>query len=128
MINKIYFALTLAGVLFSGYLSSVKFFTKTCAFNEGCPYFLGYPACYYGFIIFLSMFITTIYANRKSYGEILLSKKLAPLSALGILFSGYFVVIENFKFSTCAIGLVFYILIFSITVKNIHKIQGFREK
>lgn len=114
--KKIYLALTLAGVLFSGYLSSVKLFTKTCAFNESCPYFLGYPACYYGFVIFMSMFILTLFAIQKSYGEIWLSKLLSKLSLVGILFSGYFVLIENFKVSTCTFGLMFYIAIFSISI------------
>ncbi len=120
--KKIYIILTLAGVMFSGYLSSIKFFTKTCAFNETCPYFLGYPACYYGFIIFVSMFTITVYSFQKNLGEIWLSKKLAKLSLVGILFSGYLVVIvEKLKFSTCTLGLIFYLLIFSISIWFLNK-------
>lgn len=121
--KKIYLALTLAGVLFSGYLSSIKFFTSTCAFNESCPYFLGYPACYYGFVVFMSMFIITIYSIRNNFGEIWLSKKLSKLSLAGILFSGYLVVIvENFKWSTCTMGLIFYVLIFTVSAWRMKRI------
>ena len=52
---RLLLALSIAGLLFSGYLSSYRFFSDTCAFNEPCPYFLGYPACYYGFAMFLIM-------------------------------------------------------------------------
>lgn len=122
--KKIYLLLTLSGVLFSGYLSSVKFFTKTCAFNESCPYFLGQPACYYGFIIFLGMFIITIYSIRNKFGEIWLSKKLSMLSLSGIIFSGYLVVIvENFRFSTCTLGLGFYTIIFILSVWYLNKFK-----
>jgi hypothetical protein len=55
----ILFFLALAGLLFSGYLSTVKFFSDTCAFNESCPLFLGYPACFYGFAMYLIMFCVT---------------------------------------------------------------------
>ena len=41
--NMLNVLLTLSGVLFSGYMSSIRFFSDQCAFNEPCPYFLGYP-------------------------------------------------------------------------------------
>lgn len=119
--KKIYLFLTTAGVLFSGYLSGVKFFTKTCAFGEGCPYFLGYPACYYGFVMFLSMFVLTLVSINKNSEVRLLSKQLVLVSLLGICFSGYFVFLENFGLTTCAFGLIFYILIFIISLKNFLK-------
>jgi hypothetical protein len=52
-------ALASAGLLFSGYLSAVNLFSGTCAFNETCPYFLGYPACWYGFAMYLIIFLVT---------------------------------------------------------------------
>ncbi|MFZ2523332.1 MAG: vitamin K epoxide reductase family protein [Minisyncoccia bacterium] len=119
--KKIYLFLTLAGVLFSGYLSGVKFFTKTCAFNETCPYFLGYPACYYGFAMFSLMFIFAVISLVKSSGEKNLSKKLMIVSLIGIIFSGYFVIQENFTFSTCAMGLVFYLTIFTLSTRNLFR-------
>ncbi len=62
--NNTYFKtiayLALAGTLFAGYLSFMKLLTSTCAFNESCPYFLGYPACWYGFGMFLIMLVLSI--------------------------------------------------------------------
>src|ERR1019366_10609833 len=55
----ILFILASAGLLFSGYLSAVNLFSHTCAFNESCPFFLGYPACFYGFAMYLVMFFVT---------------------------------------------------------------------
>lgn len=119
--------LTFAGVLFSGYLSAVKLFSGTCAFNEGCPYFLGYPACLYGFIMFLIMFITSIVGLRKSAPADSLVKVLRYVSLLGIVFAGRFVVLEmiqwveygnphyNLLLPTCAYGLVFYSIIFALS-------------
>ena len=48
--DKNYLRITLGlasgGTAFSGYLSAVRLLTGSCAFNESCPFFLGYPACW----------------------------------------------------------------------------------
>jgi hypothetical protein len=120
--------LTLAGVLFSGYLSGVKFFSGACAFKEGCPVFLGYPACYYGFAMFSTMFVATLLALvRRASGRWPLQLNLA-VSALGLCFSGSFAVREiavwfqpgqfrlyGLGLSTCVYGFLFYIVIFVFT-------------
>lgn len=117
-------ALSFAGLLFSGYLSGVKFFTTTCAFKESCPYFLGYPACYFGFAMFLTL---AIFSFLNLFSKVKIQRGLLTLvlvSLMGILFAGYFTLGELpilFKdglgayvlgLPTCALGLVFYILIF----------------
>ena len=126
------FVLATAGLLFSGYLSAIKLFTGTCAFNESCPYFLGLPACWYGFAMYLIMFIVTGAALRKDPPEagsprarkikkVILTDVI--ISFLGILFAGRFVILEILQsritgtlgLSTCAYGLVFYIAIFIIS-------------
>lgn len=125
---RVAFVLALLGVLFSGYLSAVKLFTSTCAFNESCPYFLGYPACWYGFAMFLTMFITVLVARlRPSAGRTALNV-ITAISALGILFAGRFAWIEIAKLAagarsgyalgmpTCVYGLVFYIAIFVLSL------------
>jgi len=126
---KIALPLTLAGVLFSGYLSGIKFFSGTCAFNESCPIFLGYPACYFGFAMFSTMFVATVIAfAKKAAGRWPIRLNLA-VSLLGMVFSGYFTVgeisvwfTEGFKsfgllgLSTCAYGFVFYIVVFVFTL------------
>lgn len=121
------FVLSLLGFLFSGYLSAIRLLTDTCAFNEPCPYFLGYPACWYGFAMFSVMFVVSALAlarviwARKSAGI------LATVSGLGIVFAGYFTVPEIIRlFSgardyslglpTCAYGLVFYVIIFAVSL------------
>lgn len=118
-----------AGLMFAGYLSGVKFFTETCAFGEGCPYFLGFPACYYGFFMYLVITVAALTqvlgkVKRETANEIIL-----VTSGLGILFAGYFTFGELPKlFSegltayvlglpTCALGLIFYILLFWLSVK-----------
>jgi len=118
------FLLSLGGLLFSGYLSGQKFFNNVCALNE-CPYFLGYPACYYGFAMFLTLFISSallVFAQKHTLRIIQL------VSAMGIMFSGYFTVLELPKLfgqgfaayvlglPSCAYGLLFYISIFTLSM------------
>ncbi len=42
--------------------SSIKMRSGICAFNEPCPEFLGYPACYTGFGLFVLLFVPTALA------------------------------------------------------------------
>ena len=117
------YTLTLLGTLFSGFLSGVKFFTDTCALGETCPLFLGKPACYFGFGLFLLLFIlSNILVFRKS-GQEKASVALIIVSILGIIFAGRFVIREFVQWSqtgfewsalglpTCAYGLIFYMLV-----------------
>lgn len=128
--------LTLAGVCFSGYLSGVKLFSGNCAFGESCPVFLGYPACYFGFVIFATMFIGTLVAflSRPSGQWPVMHNMI--FSGLGVLFSGYFVGIEIFNWlsrgfeatffglSTCAYGLAFFLTILIFSVVSWGKVSG----
>lgn len=122
------FVFSCAGLLFAGYLGGTKFFTSTCAFNESCPYFLGYPACYYGFAMYLAL---TIFSYMLITDKIQVSKGLRGtigVSLLGILFAGYFTLGElpvlfekgmvayALGLPTCALGLVFYITIFVLSL------------
>ncbi len=127
------FVFVSAGLVFSGYLSAVKFFTKTCAFNEGCPYFLGYPACWYGFAMYLAMFVMSAMYLRKAR-KISAIKTNLFISVLGIIFAGRFAIEEIMNsqatgvlgFSTCVYGLIFYVLIciFSlITLTQMKKVN-----
>jgi len=128
------FLLSIAGVLFSGYLSGVKFFSKTCAFRESCPYFFGYPACYFGFAMFLmlTIFSCLLFINKLNLKKGLMG--LVTVSSLGILFAGYFTLRELptlfqdgfgayiFGLPTCALGLLFFITIFILSIFSIKKI------
>ncbi len=131
-LNKI-LILSIAGMLFSGYLSAVKLFSQTCAIDSGCSYFLGYPTCYYGFAFFAVIFILTLANKFCSWG----GKKMATarlhalrtVTALGIVFSLYFSVVEIWKMisekmvygalilPTCFYGLIVYIWVFALAMK-----------
>jgi len=126
--SKTIFVLGLLGLLFSGYLSAIKLFTSTCAFNEPCPYFLGYPACWFGFVIFLIIFSSATFGLLKNIYEKTVAKIILTLSALGILFAGHFVIPEigniisgyhktyTLGLPTCTYGLIFYIIIFTLSI------------
>lgn len=122
---KIFFMImTSAGVLFSGYMSSVKLFSNVCAFGETCPYIFGMPACYIGFVLFLSLLITSKLLVFTKIQTRKISKALLIISAAGVLYSLYFAIPElplisenGFKayalgLPTCVLGSMFFIVIF----------------
>lgn len=128
--NKSILILSTAGVAFSGYLSSYKFFSDTCALGESCPYFFGVPACYFGFAMFLVLTILSYLTVFERMGTPRALRAIQVVSGLGILFAGYFTIGELPKLlslglrayilglPTCALGLIFYILIFVLSTKS----------
>lgn len=131
---KIIFMLSLGGVLFAGYLSIVQIVTGTCALNEPCPYFLGYPACWYGLVMFLSIFVFNLVAllSRISFRTSLIF--ITIISFAGILFSGWLswgeilswlnnAITYAMILPTCVYGLIFYLAIFILSVIQITKKQ-----
>lgn len=126
---KVLLGFTLGGTLFSGYISGVKLFSDTCAFGESCPYFLGYPSCYYGFAMFVALLVVTVLALARTLEENDASRWLLGISALGIVFAGYFTIGElplllsdglaayMLGLPTCALGLIFYLAIFVIALR-----------
>ena len=125
---RLLLALSVAGLLFAGYLSSVRFFSDVCAFNEPCPYFLGYPACYYGFVMFFIMTAAILSHFALGAANERVLRIMLTVSGVGILFAGYFTLVElprlfagGISFyllglPTCAYGLIVYIAIFAIAV------------
>lgn len=126
-------ALIAAGVAFSGYLSGTRFFTKTCAFSEPCPIFLGYPACYFGFAMFAAMGVLAIQYSLGGIERMLFLKLITGISVLGILFAGYFTFTELpiilsrglssyvMGLPTCTYGFFVFCIIFAlsfITLRN----------
>ena len=122
---KIFFiTLTTMGVLFSGYMSGVKLFSKTCAFGETCPLFLGMPACYVGFVLFLSLFLVSLLFILNKREPKIISQKLLFISFLGVVYSLNFAIPELpklfkegfgsyfFGLPTCVMGSIFFIAIF----------------
>ena len=123
------FGLSLAGMLFAGYLSFYRLLTGTCALSEPCPYFLGYPACWYGFGLFTVLTLVSGAMLLKKVDVPDGAKTNAAISFLGILFAGNLVVQEvwgwygagrfqgyGLGLPTCVYGLVFYIAVFAISV------------
>lgn len=121
--------LTLAGFLFSGYLSLIKLISNTCALSEPCPYFLGYPACWYGFGMFSILFILALISQLRKESKLIYRFQLI-ISGLGIIFASYFTIPEivrlvngNSTYSlglpTCAYGLVFYALVFILVIRKL---------
>ena len=122
--------LAAGGTLFAGYLSGVKLFTGTCAFGESCPYFLGYPSCWYGFGMFLAMTIVSALGLAGRIPAPRAAKTNALIALAGTLFAGYFVVDEVVRWlaapaatryglvlPTCVYGLVFYVIILVLSVR-----------
>ena len=60
--------LSIAGLLFSGYLSYGELFAQSCyATNLGmgaCTQVASIPACVYGFVMYLAVFIISIFGLR----------------------------------------------------------------
>ncbi|MFA6608812.1 MAG: hypothetical protein WCT07_02800 [Candidatus Paceibacterota bacterium] len=127
--NYIYivFILSFIGTLFALYMALHRLITKVCAFNEECPYFLGYPACYFG----LSMFIVMLMISSMSIWlglEIITTKQiLMGVSALGIIFAGSYIeedirlwLVTGRKYAlvlpSCTYGLIFYAVIFIVSL------------
>jgi uncharacterized membrane protein len=134
--EKIILTLGVAGTLFAGYLSGVKFFRDTCAFNESCPYFLGYPACYDGLVMYLAITVAAVVLVTRRTAAEKARKAIVVVSGLGILFAGYFTLrefpllfSEGFRayvlgLPSCALGLIFYLVIFFLALLSR---QGFSQ-
>lgn len=131
------FLFSIAGTLFSGYYSYVKMTTEGCPFNESCPIFLGYPACYTGFIIFCACLLlsTTIYI----LGQFYLTNALITISLIGVIFSGFYAYQDIFYpncplgecnytllLPTCVYGFIFFIVVFMATVFDYGKYTKYR--
>ena len=126
-LDKVIFFLSIAGLTFSGYLSFYKLINQECALNETCPYFLGFPACYYGFVMYIAITILAATLVFKQLKKVKALNYILIVSGMGILFSGYFTLPElpilfekglsayALVLPTCALGLIFYILIFSLS-------------
>jgi uncharacterized membrane protein len=124
--------LSAAGTLFAGYLSAVKLFTQGCAFDEPCPYFVGYPACYFGFGMFAALLVLALLGRSGKPAERDAKRSILLVAALGTTFAGYFVIQEvanwfaagapvlyGFGLPTCMYGLVFYVALLVLSLRNL---------
>lgn len=51
--------ISIAGILFSGYLSFSELFAKSCPLG-GCSNLLGLPICVYGLVMYILVFIFSL--------------------------------------------------------------------
>lgn len=119
--------LSLAGLAFAGYMSCIRLLTHTCALGEKCPTCFGYPACYFGFGMYLLMVLALFAALRDMLDMPTAVLAVRYIASAGILFSGYFTLGEIgtlftrglhafvLGLPTCAWGLLFYIAILAAT-------------
>ncbi len=119
--------LTLGGSLFAGYLAGDKLFNDNCTIGASCAYWLGYPTCYYGFALFATMLVLStlfVLTNKRMY-----AKYISIVAMLGVIFSGYFSVVEIAPLvsagalnlagiPSCTYGLVGFIIALCIAYKN----------
>lgn len=62
---KTLFWISLAGMLFSGYLSYTEIFQQICALGGSCSAkMFTLPSCVYGFVMYLAAFIVSILGLR----------------------------------------------------------------
>lgn len=123
--------ISLGGVLFAGYLTISKLVSQVCPFNEPCPYFLGYPACWYGLGLFVLLFLASLLGLFGKSDGTRFAVFIRATAGVGILFSGSFVVreiINAFRFGlpdyrlllpTCAYGLLVYIFLFILSHRTL---------
>jgi hypothetical protein len=124
--------LSIAGVLFAGYLTISKMITGICSFGESCPFLWDHPVCIYGLIIFITILLSTI-ALLMTPKDKLAKNSLVYMSILGVLFSGFYSYQEIFnpicgKFChyqlglpTCIYGFVVFIAVFACVMINRRK-------
>ena len=115
---------SLSGTAFSGYMSYLKYFQEMCLFEESCPEFLGKPACFFGFAMFLMLLLSSlrgvIFAESPKKVNFL-------VSGVGTIFSGYFVLEELFTkgvfgklgLSVCSWGFIMFTLMLFLSWREI---------
>ena len=118
---KIIVIFGLAGVLFSGYLTSYTFISN----RPGCDlFFFGLPSCFFGALMYLVVFALSIYLICTSKGK--LPKVLAIISLIGTLFASFltYYVLTNLSCTSleiagvppCVYGLVMYLAVLILSI------------
>jgi uncharacterized membrane protein len=68
MALKVILILSIAGLLFSGYLSYSELFKGTCSLGT-CTPVSGVPACVYGFFMYFAVLIVALLGLKEKYGR-----------------------------------------------------------
>jgi len=56
---QVILVISIAGMLFSGYLSYYELFGEACPLG-GCQALFGLPVCVYGFVMYLAVFVISL--------------------------------------------------------------------
>jgi uncharacterized membrane protein len=62
---KAILVISIAGILFSGYLSYMEIFAGKCALGGTCSSVASIPACVYGFVMYLVVFVISLLGLKK---------------------------------------------------------------
>ena len=65
---KVIFIISIIGILFSGYLSYMEVFAGSCELGE-CTSIFEVPACVYGFVMYLVIFVISLLGLVDKGGE-----------------------------------------------------------
>ncbi len=121
--------LSIAGVLFAGYLTFSKLIRGVCSFGESCPFLWGHAVCVYGLILFSIVLISTI-TLLITPSDKLAKPLLLFTSVLGVLFSGYYAYQEVFNpicgdlcvyklgLPTCIYGFIVFVAVLFCVIKS----------
>ena len=61
---KAVLVISIAGMLFSGYLSYGELVQQSCPLGGGCSAVFGIPACVYGFVMYAVVFVISLLGLR----------------------------------------------------------------
>lgn len=119
--TKAIVVLAIAGAIFSGYLTAYTYLSG----RSGCEvFYFGMPSCFYGFIMYLLVFILAalIYVSRKGAKAI----AIIAIALAGMAFSAYLTIstLNSVACTTfdilgqppCVYGLAMYVLLLLIAI------------
>jgi len=117
-ISVLILGIIIFGMGFSGYLTAGVLLVA-CPLNGGCTEVLGYPACMYGFTIYIVLLIIFLLTWRERIVFGTGRKLILVVTVIGMLFSGSLIVQEYLNMNPltiCAAGFSMYLLIFLLSL------------
>jgi len=118
IVSGLVLLIILIGIGFSGFLTAGDLY-GSCPLEGGCTAFFGYPACMYGLLMYLLLFIFFVLTWGNKIAEKIGQKVIAIISVIGMIFAASLTYQEYLfgePLSVCAAGFVMYLLIFLLTL------------
>jgi hypothetical protein len=133
--QRLVLGLGAAGTAFAGYLSAVRMRSGMCAFDESCPFFLGRPACYFGFALFAGIFVVATAATLLRVRTAWSVVANLVLSSLGVAFATLMTAREvgahtayKLGLPTCVYGSVFFAAVLVASVLYAVRARAMRRR